>query len=312
MLAPRFDHEDDFQRAIENLACMHGWEARHISRRAYQATANADASIPAGIPDLELRYYADRRNKPIIMFAELKMYDTQTSTLNSAQEHYLNGFAHIVPCFVWRPQNWEWIEDILKYGPPEPTGEIIEASTSPRISGEPLVPDRSTPAIVRRAVNEIGSGEFARGDLAGLRRMNPDSPKPTAFLKVMAKLGYPQDPDGEAKWALVLHGIALMTPTAHNTRTPVGKALFLGGDSGRKAGQGFYSSSRLSKLLNARGRTQRALLARVFRMMARASQPFNWFEMADFILNEDQEVAVDMSRRRIAREYYRAEGQSPQ
>ena len=309
MSVPKFGNEDEFQYAVEDLARTHGWSIRHIPRRAYQAAKEAKAPIPAGIPDLELRYYREGQDKPIIVFAELKMPDR---VLDSPQEHYLKGFAHIVPCFLWYPQDWEWIEDILKNVPPEPTGKIVEASTSPPISREPLIPNRSIQMIVSRAVNEIRSPDFARGDLAGLRRMNPDSPKTTAFLKVMEHVGYTQDPDDESKWALILHGIALMTPNAHSSSTPVGKALFFGGDPVRQAGQGFYSSTRLNKLLNARGNARRSLMARMFRMTARANQPFDWVEMAEFILNEGHEEKADLTRRRIAREYYRAERRNSQ
>ena len=73
----------------------------------------------------------------------------------------------------------------------------------------------------------------------------------------------------------------------------------------------FYSESRLNRLLTARGPILRTLLARLFRMMAAAGQPFNWREMASFILNEGyNEEAAEQARRRIAREYYRAERQT--
>ena len=305
MPIPKFSHEDDFQRAVEELADMHGWETRHISRRSYQVAADANAHIPAGFPDLELRYYAAGQDKPIIIFAELKMYNPALKNLTDAQEQYIKGFAHIVPCFLWRPQDWEWIEEILTNNPPEPTGEIIEASTASVIQRSPLIPDRSTRAIVRKIVNEIKG--FAPGDLAGLKRMNPDSPDTNAFWQIMAKRGLLQNPSNETKWALILHGIALMTPNAHNGSVPVGRALFLGGDNVRQAENGFYSRSRLNKLLNARGTTQRALLARMFRMLSQAGQPFNWYEMAEFILNEDDKEAAEQSRLRIARDYYGTE-----
>ena len=57
----------------------------------------------------------------------------------------------------------------------------------------------------------------------------------------------------------------------------------------------------------------RTLLARMFRMLASSGVSFNWREMAQFILNEGHdEDAAEQSRRRIAREYYRAERRSNQ
>ena len=162
---------------------------------------------------------------------------------------------------------------------------------------------------------------FSRGDLAGLRRMDPDSSDmPAAYWRFMAENNLLRGPNIERKWALILHGIALMTPTAgdegssrtaHDGYMPVGRALFLGGDAGRRE-RGYYSESRLNRLLTARDTMLRTLLARMFRMMASADQPFDWREMARFILNEGNEDPFENSRRRIASEYYQAERRSAQ
>ena len=163
---------------------------------------------------------------------------------------------------------------------------------------------------------------FSRGDLAGLRRMDPDEPGTTAaYWRLMAEKKLLGSSAVELKWALILHGIALMTPragdegdsrTAHDGYMPVGRALFLGGDASRRD-RGYYSESRLNRLLTARGPMLRMLLARMFRMMAAANQPFNWREMARFILNEDyDEERFEMARRSIASEYYQAERRSAQ
>ena len=91
----------------------------------------------------------------------------------------------------------------------------------------------------------------------------------------------------------------------------MGRALFLGSEAQRV--QGFYSEPRLNRLLTAREGMLRVLLARMFRMMAAAGVSFNWREMAQFILNEGHnEEAAERGRRRIAREYYRAERRSAQ
>lgn len=155
--------------------------------------------------------------------------------------------------------------------------------------------------------------DFGRGDLAELRRMHPDSPNTAAYWRMMAQqdlLG--RGADLENKWALILHGIALMTPTgedgrsAHDGAIPVGRALYLGGDDGRSSP--YFSEMRLNRLLTARGPMLRVLLARMFRMMAAANAFFNWREMATFILNDGySEEGAELSRRRVAREYYSAE-----
>ncbi|MDD9995901.1 MAG: type I-E CRISPR-associated protein Cse2/CasB [Dehalococcoidia bacterium] len=164
----------------------------------------------------------------------------------------------------------------------------------------------------------IGSARFSRGDLAALRRMNPDSPDASAFWRLMAEQDLLGSPSIESRWALILHGIALMTPTsatgggsgtAHDGLNPVGRALYLGGDSHRTSA--VYAEARLNRLLTARGSMLTALLARMFRMLGSNRVSFNWREMAQFILSADHdEVRAEQGRRRIARAYYEAERRS--
>ena len=178
--------------------------------------------------------------------------------------------------------------------------------------------DERTPSMPEIAVSMAGYvAQFTqhdRGGLAALRRMNPDAQGEPAFWRVMAH--YDQlnrGPELELKWALILHGIALMTPTqsgdgarsAHDGSTPVGRALFAG--NGEQGSSAFYSESRLSRLLNARGPMLRSLLVRMFRMLGAKGVTFNWREMARFILSDGyDENAAEESRRGIARWYYSA------
>lgn len=157
-----------------------------------------------------------------------------------------------------------------------------------------------------------------RRDLAELRRMDPDTPDAAAFWRLMAQQDLLGSPAIERKWALVLHGMALMTRTAgndamgrsaHDRDTPIGEALFYGGDRSRVTA--FYSQSRLNRLLTARGPMLRTLLARLFRMLAAADQPFNWYRMTTLILAErHDEERADYVRREIARHYYWAENRA--
>ena len=180
--------------------------------------------------------------------------------------------------------------------------------------------DTSWASQAVRLAGVLASENFPRGDLAQLRRMSPDNPHAVSFWRLMARQNLFSNPTVDQKWALIIHGIALMTPTnnvagnsrtAHNAFMPVGRALFLGGESRRSTG--FYSESRLNRLLTARGPMLRTLQARLFRMLAAAGVSFNWREMASFILNEGyDEGAAEQGRRRIAREYYQAERRSAQ
>ena len=112
--------------------------------------------------------------------------------------------------------------------------------------------------------------DFSRGDLAALRRMDPDAPDAAVFWRLLALHELSGSPAVESKWALILHGVALMTNTsenrsAHSGTMRVGRALFLGGEESRDSP--FFSEQRLNRLLTARGPMMRTLLARMFRMM---------------------------------------------
>ena len=189
-------------------------------------------------------------------------------------------------------------ENVAEHDPPAEQGEA-----------------RSWGAIAVSFAGQIAQlAQYRRGDLAELRRMDPDAPDSAVLWRLLAKEGLLfHDPAVERKWALILHGIALMTPTnagesitrtAHDSQMPVGSALFLGGEVRRDSG--FYSETRLNRLLTAREEMLRTLLARMFRMLAAAGVCFNWREMARFIFN-DGEAATEEARRRIARDYYQAE-----
>ncbi len=198
------------------------------------------------------------------------------------------------------------------------TTEVVEAAGAAELL-------ENTQPWPERAVSMAGTiGQYAehrRGDLAELRRMDPDEPDAAVFWRLMAQYDLLNSNEiVERKWALIMHGIALTTPTgsgeanrstAHDGQMPVGRALFLGGESQRATG--FYSEARLNRLLTADGPMLRTLLARMFRMLTASGASFNWREMAQFILNEGyDEDAAEQSRRRIAREYYRAERRSNQ
>ena len=160
----------------------------------------------------------------------------------------------------------------------------------------------------------LASERFERGDLAALRRMDPDDPAPAA-IRLMAQHGLLGPPTVEEKWALILHGIALMTRTsgttpqdrtAHSDSMRVGRVLFQGDGSGGE--RGYYSPSRFNRLMAARGSMFRTLLIRMFRMVAAANQPFNWYQMAELIRHDGfNEDAAKRIRQSIAGDYYQAE-----
>lgn len=171
---------------------------------------------------------------------------------------------------------------------------------------------------------QLARPDFTRGELAELRRMDPDEPDAAAFWRLLSRFDQTGSDDWERRWGLVLHGLALMTPassddgtgdaprpSAHDPTVPVGLALFQGGVPGRT--RAFYSESRLNRLLTSRGPMTRVLLARLFRMLAGANQPFNWRQMATLILSDGRyEEQAERVRRQIARTYYQAERRASQ
>ena len=180
---------------------------------------------------------------------------------------------------------------------------------TPVTAAEPV--SRSWSDIAFRLVGQVTAlPEHDRGGFAGLRRMDPDEPDTAAFWRLMAREDLLGILEVERKWGLILHGIALMTRTAgddvagrsaHDGRIPVGRALY---DNG-------YSETRFNRLLTARGDMLRVLLTRMFRMLAAEQATFDWREMATYILNEGyDDEAAERNRRRMAREYYRAERRS--
>ena len=195
-------------------------------------------------------------------------------------------------------------------------------STETSVATETVPRSRTWGEIAFRLAGAVAAmPDYDRGGLAGLRRMNPDEPNTAAFWRLMAGEELLGNSEIERKWGLILHGIALMTRTAggadvtsrsaHNGSIPVGRALFLGGEAQR--GTGFYSETRLNRLLTARDDMLRVLLARMFRMLASAGVSFNWRELVTLILSEgyDEERAEE-GRRHVARAYYQAERRSSQ
>lgn len=182
--------------------------------------------------------------------------------------------------------------------------------TSPDSAPQP--PGAPTPGIdqiVGRFIHamgiDAGSGQprIGRGDLAALRRMDPDRPSVPAFWRLLARAtdgAMVRSDDDERRWALVAHGMALMAPD-HHASVEIGAALHTID----------YAEGRLARLLNARGPQFRALVPRLCRHLAHKQQPLDWYRFARLILTEgSNEDVAEAIRLHIARGYYRAASQS--
>lgn len=103
-----YERERDFQREVINVAKTLGWRVAHFdasvrvvgkSRRIVGDTGSA------GFPDLVLV----RRDR--LVFAELKLDRTKPT---AGQEEWLADLARVSETYLWRPQDWNQIEETLK------------------------------------------------------------------------------------------------------------------------------------------------------------------------------------------------------
>ena len=298
-------YERPFTNEVIRFARDHNWTVFHIhdqdSYENYRKVATG-----GGYPDL-IMHRIDEQGKASMVVAELKT-DAQTSVVKPNQEEWLYAFSKFIPTFVWRPSDWENIEQVLGDSPePNDNGRTEPAPpTAPDTRENKLPPYLGT--IINNLRAEIREQEFPRGQLAELRRMNVNTTRCPAFYRLLAarNLSGIGGNDSEAKWATIIQGIALMTAHDHGSSTRIGHVLFNGGDLNRTTA--FYSETRLSQLLVARGQLLRTLMRRTFRMLAGTERAIYWRQVAEFILNDGfNEDEADKVRQEIASDYYTAE-----
>ena len=243
-----------------------------------------------------------------MLVAELKR--DAGSAFGEGQEDWLEAFRQMgITTKVWRgdnPDDWREMYDIIENG----TAGHDSVTKLPPIESSSPIPANFRVAI-QNTIESIESPEMMTGESASLRRMDPANPDSATFWKLMSQRGMPRKA-GVEKWALIMHGIALMvhgSERAHS-RTAVGRRLYLGSAT-QPGEQGFYSKNRLATLLAARGLTLHRLLARLFRRLSNEGCAFNWHEMAWFILNEGyNEDRAEQARIKIARAYYQAQNRA--
>ena len=118
-------NENDFQQQVIELAQYLGYRVAHfrgvrVQRKDdsvyYQTPVQADG---AGWPDLVLV----RRSR--IVYAELK---SETGRLSPEQDEWLEALAAAGgECWVWRPSDWQEIQDVLtRETPPNNLEEIVK------------------------------------------------------------------------------------------------------------------------------------------------------------------------------------------
>lgn len=294
----RSDREWFFNREVHDHAIHHGWRPFHVER--FRVVRGR------GFPDLAMFRKHPETGKYEMLIAELKR--DAGSEYGEGQEDWLEAFKQMgITTKVWRgdnPDHHRAMYDIIENGT---AGHDSVTQLPPAWTNSPIPANFGV--AIENTIESIESPEMTRGENASLRRMNPAHPNSATFWKLMSQRGMPQKA-GVEKWALIMHGIALMAHgagIAHRPGMPVGRTLYLGGKT-RPDEKGFYSEDRLAALLAARGPTLHSLLARLFRLLANEGCAFNWREMAWVILNEGvDEERFEEARMGIARAYYRAE-----
>lgn len=145
----------------------------------------------------------------------------------------------------------------------------------------------------------LASEHFSPGDRAELRRLEPDDFNRPAFWRLLVghvPEGFRRTEAVEARWAMLLHGMALMAPQHQQGGRSVGRALAEAG----------LPESRLEQFLRARGPQQWPALRRLCQFLAARAVPIDWIEFSNLILADNDNTAEEQ-RRRIARGYYAAQ-----
>ena len=154
--------------------------------------------------------------------------------------------------------------------------------------------------IVTRWAGLLASEHFPRGEHAALRRLDPAAPSAPAFWRLLFEHVPEQrrrTSESESRWALVLHGLALMSrpnASAHRTGAGIGAVLAEAG----------FSELRLNRLLRARGEGFRQMVPRVCRYLAAKNAAVDWVRFARWLLAD--EARAEEHRRQVARDYFRA------
>lgn len=155
-------------------------------------------------------------------------------------------------------------------------------------------------AVVGRIVHVLEK-QLSPGDVAALRRLDPDDPTAPAFFKAAAAvlddvLPTREDTraDAERRWAVILCAMAL-TNGIHRFGRPLGAALAAAG----------FPELRLTRLLRARGDQVSPTVRAAAQFLASKAEPFDPVDLARVVLSEGR-TDEEKVRRAVARSYFAA------
>ena len=160
-------------------------------------------------------------------------------------------------------------------------------------------PDLGT--TIGKIASYIGRDEYSEagistGDLAELRRINPDEPYTPALWKILLQFVPNHDhlsARQEQRWAILLMAMGNCAGL-HDYATSFGKALAQAG----------WSELRFVRLMEARGDNLTKELRRLSQYLASKDQRANWADAAYLLFSQDGDSAQTI-RQNIARDYYK-------
>ena len=148
------------------------------------------------------------------------------------------------------------------------------------------------------------------GTLARLRRFHPQQDSQAALFDLerllLAAQVQPRDAEEHARWALVLHCLAL-AQGRHDSRTDA--------DPGAVMARLRFSEARLRQLVEADERVLATLVPRLAPRLAAAGAAVNWWPLADLLLHAgladaQSQARADAARQRLIRRYLGAQAQN--
>ena len=146
--------------------------------------------------------------------------------------------------------------------------------------------------VLQRIALWMQNPKTANGELATLRRMEPSEPEAAyaAIYQFLGENAHTQSPDHLARWALILHCLALVRGRHQSqASTRFGAALV----------EINYGEARTQMLLRAEFEVLRDVLPRLARRLHANGVLTDWWPIAHLILDTD----VQRAREQIVRDY---------
>lgn len=159
------------------------------------------------------------------------------------------------------------------------------------------------PEVIGKIAASMQGDRMSTGDLAALRRVDPQKPYSPALWKVLGRASVQNsfyapprhNPDErEMQWAALLMGMAI-TSGLHNPAIPFGKAM---ADAG-------WSDLRFERLMRQQGEDLFNAVRQLASYLSSKSAAGNWTQMAQLLFHQEGPQAEKV-RRQIARDYYGA------